>query len=88
MFRTIQSWPALHPIENVSPSGKDNREGSEAVGLEFCVLTGEIVVVEAIVCCIVVPGRVICVEGLVVGTVVRDAEFAPIVYRFLSLLPT
>jgi hypothetical protein len=28
------------------------------------------------------------VEGIVVGTVVRDDVFAPIAYRFLSSLPT
>ena len=28
------------------------------------------------------------VTGIVVGTVVRRDEFAPIAYRFLSLLPT
>ena len=64
------------------------RIGSETVGSEFCPLIGEIVGVEAIVCCIVVLGRVMCVEGIVVGTVVRDNKFAPIAYRFLSLLPT
>jgi hypothetical protein len=64
------------------------RTGSATVGSEFCPLTGEVVGVEAIVCCIVVPGRVMCVEGIVVGTVVRDNEFAPIAYRFLSSFPT
>jgi hypothetical protein len=61
--------------------------GSTTIGSEFCPLIGDVVGVEAIVCCIVVLGWVICVEGIIVGTVVRDTEFAPTAYRFLSSLP-
>jgi hypothetical protein len=64
------------------------RTGSATVRSEFCVLTGDVGGVEEIVCCVIAPGRVMCVEGIVVGTVVGDDEFAPIAYRFLSLLPT
>jgi hypothetical protein len=61
--------------------------GSETAGSVSIPLGGEIVGIEAIVCCEVVFGRVLCVEGIVVGTVVRHIEVAPTAYRFLSSLP-
>ena len=78
-FKRYKTYPP--PVRTIV------RIGSEAVGSEFCPLNGEVIGVEAIVCCFVVPSRVICVEGMAVGIVVRDNEFAPIAYRFLSSLP-